>query len=248
MKSVSLLFILSFFTIKTLAQKAHPVIPETGETAKSFVPNGWKIISQTIGDLNKDALADEAIVIENTDPKNIIANQEGAMGGDKLNINPRMLLILFKTKNGNYQLAVKNIGFIPIQNDIESRCLLDPLFEGKGVSIKKGVLKVQYQYFYSCGGCEVNRVGYTFRFQNQQFELIGYDYFSMHRASGEETSYSVDLYMLKKKSIIGGNVFSEEKHKPKTIWNYIAPIQLIGLENLTTDRVNNYLSRVKEIH
>ncbi|RZL29733.1 MAG: hypothetical protein EOO96_19610, partial [Pedobacter sp.] len=122
-------------TLNVFAQSNNPDVPKSGNNIKAFIPKGWKILSQSKGDLNKDNLPDEAIVIENTNPKNIIANAEGRMGGDTLNINPRMLIVLFKTSNNIYSLAAKNIAFIPTQNDTVSTCLADPFQDSEGVFI-----------------------------------------------------------------------------------------------------------------
>lgn len=189
-------------------------------------------------------MPDEAIVIENTNPKNIITNKEGRMGGDTLNINPRMLIVLFKGIKNNYSLAAKNIAFIPTQNDTVSTCLADPLQDSEGVFIEKGLLKIGYKYFYSCGGWEVTSDDYIFRFQNHKFELIGYNTYSMHRASGEENSSSINFSTLKKETTTGGNIFSEEKNKPKTSAKKIKVVKLLSLEPLTQDIVDNYLSKI----
>ncbi|TDQ08291.1 hypothetical protein ATK78_2800 [Pedobacter metabolipauper] len=231
-------------SMNSFAQDEYPIIPKTGPSMESFIPKGWKVIMQRAGDLNKDGLADEAMVIQNTDLKNIIANEEGRMGGDTLDINPRMLIVLFKTSGGSYALAAKNVAFIPEQNDNERPCLLDPLLESDGITINKGLLKIQYKDFYSCGAWEVYVADYTFRYQNQKFELIGYDDYSMHRASGEEFSSSTNFSTFKQKSISGGNVFSEEKNKPKKVWKRIKPVKLLDLERLTEDVLNAFLVEI----
>ncbi|WP_442588096.1 hypothetical protein ACSBL2_18805 [Pedobacter sp. AW31-3R] len=240
------LFFILFCAISShlFAQSDDPVIPVSGTAIKSFIPKGWKMISNSKGDLNKDGIADEAIVIQNTSLKNIRTKEEGRMGDDTLNFNPRMLIVVFKNAKGKYDLAVKNIAFIPMQNDTVSACLLDPLLESEGVTIDKGLLKINYKYFYSCGGWEVTTDTYSFRYQNQKFELIGYDYYSMHRSSGEESSASINFSTLKKKSTSGGNVFSEETNKPKTVWSKIKPVKLLSLATLTDDILTDYLAKM----
>lgn len=237
-------YIFSLITLNTFAQSDNPVIPKSGNQIKAFIPRGWKILSQSKGDLNKDNLPDAAIVIENTNPKNIIANEEGRMGGDTLNINPRMLIVLFKNSNNNYSLAAKNTAFIPTQNDTVSTCLADPFQDSEGIFIEKGLLKINYRYFYSCGGWEITDNDYIFRFQNQKFELIGYNSYSMHRASGAENASSINFSTLKKDNTTGGNTFFEEKNKPKTSVKKIKPVKLLSLEPLTQDIVDDYLSKI----
>src|SRR5687767_6898832 len=69
----------------------------TGETkvkqVEDFVPETWKIIAQDTGDLNFDGADDIALVIQSTDKKNIIANED--FGVPTLDTNPRSLIILF---------------------------------------------------------------------------------------------------------------------------------------------------------
>ena len=237
-----LILLCATISYHSFAQTNQPIIPKSGSGAKSFVPKGWKVISLSKGDLNKDGLTDEAFVIQNTNPKNIIANEEGRMGGNMLDINPRMLIVVFRMPTGSYKLVVSNRAFIPTQNDKESSCLLDPLLESDGVTIDKGQLKISYKYFYSCGGWEVTLTTYTFRHQNEQFELIGYDDYSMHRSTGEEQSSSINFSTLKQRSSSGGNVFSEEKNNPKTVCQKIKPVKLLSLDLLTGDKMTNFLS------
>lgn len=39
---------------------------------KFLFPQGWKILSEAEGDLNRDQQADLVLILENTDPKNIV--------------------------------------------------------------------------------------------------------------------------------------------------------------------------------
>ena len=69
---------------------------DIGETTglETYIPKGWKILGKAEGDLNGDQQPDLALIIENTDPKNIMVN--GNLDGTELNLNHRKLLILFK--------------------------------------------------------------------------------------------------------------------------------------------------------
>lgn len=83
------------------------------------------------GDLNKDKLEDTVIVIEKEDKENI---KNDVLGPDYLNLNPRILLVLFKQKDGAYILVAKNDkGFIQSENDQENPTLMDTL---NGINIK----------------------------------------------------------------------------------------------------------------
>lgn len=224
--------LLLLISVQLFAQSDHPQIPKTGTNINAFVPKGWKIIYRAKGDLNKDHLADEAIIIQNTNPKNIIKNE--GMGSDKLNLNPRMLLVLFNT-SGNYSLRAQNASFIPLENDAENTCLADPLQETGAINIKNGTLILSYQYWLSCGSYGVSNLDYTFRFQNQKMELIGFDTESYSRSSGEETITSLNFSTRKKSETSGGNMFSDKTNKPKTVWKKFDWGRLFTLDEMTEE-------------
>jgi hypothetical protein len=228
----SLFILFSLISIQLYAQADHPQIPKTGTNADAFVPKGWKVIYQAKGDLNKDHLPDEAIIIQNTNPKNLIKND--GMGRDTLNVNPRILLVLIKT-SGNYSLLAQNTNFIPTENDIESTCLADPLQETGAISIKNGVLILSYQYWSSCGSYGVSNVAYTFRFQNQKMELIGFKTGGYSRSSGEESTTSLNFSTRRKSETSGGNMFSDKTNKPKTVWKKFNWGRLFTLDEMTEE-------------
>ena len=95
-----LFFILSLFLICSFYAFAEN-FPQKAKSINDFVPKGWKILKDengsnfiAKGDLNKDKLQDVAIIIEKDDKKNIKKNDN--FGPNELNLNPRILLILFK--------------------------------------------------------------------------------------------------------------------------------------------------------
>lgn len=238
---LSLLFV-TFICSRLFAQSDNPVIKKSAATVNAFVPQGWKIIYTAKGDLNKDLLPDEAIIIENTNPKNIIKND--GMGGELLNINPRKLLILFKNKTG-YNLVAENTRFIPTKNSEQSRCLEDPLSETGAVFITKGLLNLSFQYFLSCGSWEVSTQDYTFRYQNNRFELIGADDRSYHRSSGEMYETSSNFSTFKQSNTTGGNMFDDKVSKPKTKWTQLKRRKLLDLQSITEDAFESFMNQDK---
>lgn len=242
MKLALLLFVLIISKTTLSAQQKNPSIPKNASALKLFVPKGWKMILQTTGDLNKDGMADIVMVIENTDPKNCSINN--GLGERKLNLNPRILLVIFKINAHNYQLATTNSGFVPSENDEESTCLADPLMQEGGISIQNGSLKISYQYWFSCGSWYMTNKDYTFRFQNQKFELIGYDDSNLHRSSGEKSTTSINFSTKKMSSTTGGNEFNDKEDKPKTVWRTLRPSKPLSLATLTEDIFTDYLSKV----
>ena len=183
--------------------------PEQGNKMEDFVPKHWSAIMKVDGDLNKDGLADTALIVEQENPNNISITEYN----DTLNTNPRALLVLFKQENGTYKLAAKNDkGFI--EPPKESSSLLDPLGES-GINIKNNTLRLRFQYFFSAGSWYITNVEYVFRYQNNHFELIGVETNSFHRATGEETIVSFNLSTNKLETTMGGNVFEEKENNPK---------------------------------
>lgn len=183
--------------------------PEQGNKMEDFVPKHWSAIMKVDGDLNKDSLADTALIVEQENPNNISITEYN----DTLNTNPRALLVLFKQENGSYKLAAKNDkGFI--EPPKESSSLLDPLGEGD-INIKNNTLRLRFQYFFSAGSWYITNVEYVFRYQNSHFELIGVETNSFHRATGEETIVSFNLSTNKLETTMGGNVFEEKENNPK---------------------------------
>ena len=183
--------------------------PEQGNKMEDFVPKHWSAIMKVDGDLNKDSLADTALIVEQENPENISVTEYN----DTLNTNPRALLVLFKQENGTYKLAAKNDkGFI--EPPKENSSLLDPLEEGD-INIKNNTLRLRFQYFFSAGSWYITNVEYVFRYQNNHFELIGVETNSSHRATGEETIVSFNLSTNKLETSLGGNVFEEKENNPK---------------------------------
>lgn len=195
---------------------------------QAFIPKNWKTIKKVQGDLNADGLADLALIIEDTDPKNIIKN--AGLGTIELNLNPRALLVLLK-KPQAYELAASN-RFLPTEGDAESPCLADPLTEGGTLDIKNGLLKIGLHYWLSCGSWYVTNHIYTFRYQDRSFKLIGYDSNDFHRASGDTTETSINFLTGKVKNTSDRNEF-EENYKPAKIqWAQLKNKYSLKLEHV----------------
>ena len=210
-----LFIILSLFLISSIYIFAEN-FPQKAKTVNEFIPKGWKEISNTSGDLNNDKLKDTIIVIEKEDKKNIKKND--GLGPDYLNLNPRILLILFKQKDGTYTLVSKNDkDFISSPNSEDEPTLEDTF---NGISIKNNTLIINFNYFYSAGSWGTSKTNYIFRYQNNRFELIGFSESSFMRNSGEE-EVSVNFSTNKIKTTTGGNVFEGNVNNPKSKWKTV---------------------------
>ena len=154
-----------------------------------FAPNGWRVLQVATGSVLGPKSNDAVLVVEEQDLAKIVIN--AGMGQPLLNTNTRALLLLAKDDQ-TYRVKTRFNEFLPSGGDPENRCLADPLSEGKGVSIAKGVLSINLHYWYSCGSWYVTSNDYKFRAENGRLRLIGIESLSFHRASGMGSRTSVN--------------------------------------------------------
>ena len=231
-----LFFILSLFLIYSTYIFGEN-FPQKAKTVNDFIPKGWKKILTTNGDLNKDKLEDTVIVIEKEDKKNIKKND--GFGPEELNLNPRILLVLFKQKDGTYILASKNDkGFIKSEGNDNNPALMDTLDD---IIIKNNVLKIVFNYFMSAGSWWTSTNVYIFRFQNNVFELIGYESNAYMRNTGEEEGTSINFSTNKAKITTGGNIFEEKENNPKDEWRYLKFEKKYILNEMTESTLDEIL-------
>jgi hypothetical protein len=229
-------FLLLFFSTLVFSQSNISSIVKK-KSIQDFIPKGWKKITECKGDLNKDKIDDVAFIIEQNDKKNFILNKQG-LGTDTLNVNPRRLIVLLKKENA-YTLAESNDAFIPRTNDPGNSCLMDPLVEG-GIGIEKGNLVLVFNYWYSCGSWYNTNKTFTFRYRDDRFFLIGFDFYQFHRSTGEIVEESRNYLTKKQSETTGGNQFGDGKEKIKTIWSKIKISQLIKLKDLKSESIYDF--------
>lgn len=150
---------LLFFTLITVT------ITMSGQTIqkkkpKDFIPKGYVFFEKITGDLNKDGLDDCVLIIKGTDKSKIITDQYQG----KLDRNRRGVIILFSRKD-HYELALKNYNCLSSENE-DGGIYFPPELS---VEIIKGNL------FFHYGHGRYGYWKYNFRYQNSDFELIGYD-------------------------------------------------------------------------
>ena len=231
-----LFFILLLFLISSIYVFGEN-FPQKAKTVNDFIPKGWKKILTTNGDLNKDKLEDTVIVIEKEDKKNIKKND--GFGPEELNLNPRILLVLFKQKDGTYILASKNDkGFIKSEGNDDNPALMDTLDD---IIIKNNVLKIVFNYFMSAGSWWTSTNVYIFRFQNNVLELIGYESNAYMRNTGEEEGTSINFSTNKAKITTGGNIFEEKENNPKDEWRYLKFEKKYILNEMTESTLDEIL-------
>lgn len=147
----------------------------------AFIPKGYVLFDQVSGDLNKDGLADIALIIKGTDKSKVVREEyRGA-----LDRNRRGIVVLFN-KEHHYELAVENYSCFSSENEDGGVYFAPEL----SVEIKKGNLYINYGH---------GRYGYwfyTFRFKDADFELIGFDESNGGPVINSETSIN---FLTKKK-------------------------------------------------
>lgn len=170
-------------------------IPEVEETTveikrnpTDFIPKNYVAFDTIYGDLDKDGLEDCVLIIKGTDKSKFVKDESRG----ELDRNRRGILVLFN-KNGNYEMLVKNYTCFSSENEDGGVYYAPELDFG----IEKGKLYINYRH---------GRYGYwsyTFRYQNNDLELIGYDSSSNH---GPITLTETSINFLTRKKIVNQNV------------------------------------------
>ncbi|MCR9262995.1 MAG: hypothetical protein NXH86_02500 [Flavobacteriaceae bacterium] len=173
--------LLPFFLLIIAACKAQNHEPS------DFIPKGYAVFENYYGDLSNDGQEDCVLLIKKTDTANIVTNRFD----QKVDRNRRGIIVLFK--NGKeYRLADKNYDCFSSENE-DGGVYFPPQLS---IEIKNEKLYVHYGH---------GRYGfwkYTFRFQNSNFELIGFDSSSNY---GPIINRETSINFLTKKKLIKEN-------------------------------------------
>lgn len=150
---------------------------EIRKSLEDFIPKNYVAFDTIYGDLNKDNLEDCILIIKGTDKSKFIKDDYRG----ELDRNRRGIIVLFN-KNNSYELAVKNYECFSSENEDGGVYFAPEL----SVEIEKGNLKVHY------GHGRYGYWSYTFRNQNNDCELIGYDS-SNNRGPVVESNVSINF-------------------------------------------------------
>lgn len=157
---------------------------EQKQDPADFLPKGYVIFEKITGDLNKDGMEDCVIIIKGSDTNKIVTDEYRG----KLDRNRRGIIVLFNKKD-HYELSLKNCDCFSSENE-DGGVYFPPELS---IEIKKGNLYAHYGH---------GRYGYweyTFRFNNSDFELIGYDESNGGPVIESETSINFLTKMKKEK-------------------------------------------------
>lgn len=150
---------------------------KTAKSPTEFVPAGYVVFEEIEGDLNRDNQADYVFIIKGTDRDNVVKDEYRG----EVDRNRRGIISAFKGPAG-YEHVLENRDCFSSENE-DGGVYFAPELD---VAISKGNLRVHYAH---------GRYGYrtySFRYQNSDFELIGYDD-SQNRGPVVERSVSINL-------------------------------------------------------
>ncbi|REG83384.1 hypothetical protein [Algoriphagus antarcticus] len=180
-----------------------------------FLPEGYDIFEKIDGDLNKDGLEDNVLVIKGTDISKVKTDEDRG----ELDRNRRGIIVLFNT-NGNYELALENYECLNSENE-DGGVYFPPELS---VKIEKENL------YFHFGHGRYGSWEYTFRFQNSEFELIGYDETSKR---GPVTDRKTSINFLTRKKHEKVNTYENELDEVfKETWTTIEVKRLIKLSEI----------------
>ncbi|MEA3009673.1 MAG: hypothetical protein QOJ91_1365 [Sphingomonadales bacterium] len=184
---------------------SYPSLPAEAAAERGFVPAGWRIEARASGDLDGDGQADSALVLRETDPRNIIPQP---MCEEKFDTNPRILAVLLAQPGGGYRRVAQNHELIPRRDDA---CQVDPFSE---IAIERGALRIEFERMMSAGGWDSGRTAFQWRWRDGALRLIGFDYSNVQRNSGAMGLLSIN-YPTGRVKISTGNI---EKDREKVRW------------------------------
>lgn len=195
-----------------------------------FLPKGYKVYEKIIGDLNRDGIEDCILVIKGTDTNNIDTDEYRG----RLDRNRRGIIILFRKKDA-YELIAKNYNCFSSENEDGG------MYYPPELSIEIANEKIIVNYHHG-------RYGYwkyTFRFSNQDFELIGYDH-SEYSGPILNRETSINFLTKKKKVVDNTNEKLEQEAGEeilKTTWmniKYDKPIKLSTIKDFDELSMSTY--------
>ena len=246
MKKKSLFFSFLLFIVCSFNLLAEN-FPQKASKIEDFIPKGWKKLIVKKGDLNKDKIDDVVLVIEKNDPKDIRESGLKYIIPAIKNFNPRIILVLLKDKNSQYNLVAKNEEeFIVLEGKAYEKALKS--IEGaNSISIKDNTLQI---YTSSEDIRGISSIEYIFRYQNNRFELIGLEV-KNYGTSGNyiEKSYYYVNFSTKKvdKSISKEKIDSGKKIKEEKSTKNIDVKDKYTLDTMTeetTAKILEYLYKV----
>ena len=175
------------------------------------------------GDFNKDGIQDLIVIATPKDPTHMRTRDDGYV----YNFNKPVLAIFLGQSDGKLKRFKEYENTIPGNDEENENCLYEILLSVNA----KGVIRISVGIFCSAGGTEVPNTEYVYRYQNGDFYLIGKDYGSFSRYSGEAKKVS-ENYVTHKRQTITYNMFEEGDEKEKWTALPSKPLEKLGAKLL----------------
>lgn len=196
------------------------ILAQEEKVFRSFTPNNFVFYGSIRGDLNQDGRSDVVLIIKDTRKEKVVENRFGEM----VDRNRRGLVILFRKENG-YKRVLRNETCFSSENE-DGGVYFPPELD---VSINHNKLFINYNHG------RYGSWGYTFRHQNNDFELIGYDRIEQF-GPVVNCEVSINFLTKQKKERVNMNENIEEGGEAdfKEIWSGIEidnPIKLSEIDD-----------------
>ena len=195
--------ILALLAVFTMSCANGQRLKQQGGSVEELVPQGCSHY-ETMGDMNKDGIADMAVMV---------------------NFKQPVFAIYFGTAYGKLK-QWKEYGKLLPANENED-CTNNYVFEISS----RGVLTITMQPECSQGSYTTEITRYSYRYQNGDFYLIGKEVESVQRNTGEAELVS-ENYLTWKRQVKKSNVFSEKPGVEK--WTRLTrkPLEKLGANSL----------------
>ena len=177
------------------------------------------------GDCNGDGIKDLAVIATPKDPAGLRTRDDGYV----YNFNKPVLALFLGQKNGRLKLFKEYKDTIP--GDDEEN---EDFFHETELKINgDGDICIAVSEFYSAGSSDAPATEYVFRWQKNDFFLIGKNTGSFSRYTGDGERVS-ENYMTQKKLTVTYNMF-DDSIPEEEIWSDLpaAPLQKLGAKRLT---------------
>ena len=184
---------------------------------KAYLPAKYVLFEAIQGDLNNDGIQDLVLIVKATDPTQWVNHEYRG----KLDRNRRGMIVLLADK-GKYKPILSNLSCFSSENEEGGVYFAPELW----LEINKGLLNVHY------GHGRYGYWNYSFRLQNQDLRLIGYDSSSNH---GPYVESETSINFLTNKKVIRKNLNEDLDGDPKfkETWSKakVSPIYLSTIKD-----------------
>lgn len=161
---VIILTLSAIFCFSQIDNYKFPKIKSTAKNKSDFIPVDWTIRDSVSGDFNKDNLKDIAVVIQTKKP--LLFEDKTCFSTEPF--YPKILIILLRQTDKTLLLSTTNTKLFDNCNwGVQGS---DPF---EKIEVRRNTLGIQFM----TGGTSRNYITYYFRFQNNDWYLIGADSF-----------------------------------------------------------------------